>query len=184
MYFAVILDPTMKSDMIEIGFRHLIENGFNVPMMIDNDGETFLNDDEVCEKMVKTVEKDMRLLFNMYKEKYGTKEGSDLPKATSSENTNTSRRRCNSFFKEKVGSRLSVVEDELTKYLKEPRLELEDNEDFYLLTWWKLNSPRFSIVSKMAHPENKVHPKWTIFLKYRCADHFRNILTPRKIIVK
>ena len=92
----------------------------------------------------------MRLLFAMYKEKYGTKEGSDLPKATSSQSTNTSRRRCNSFFKEKVGSKLSGVEDELTKYLKEPRLELEDEEDFDLLNWWKVNSPRFPIVSKMA----------------------------------
>ncbi|PWA89686.1 zinc finger BED domain-containing protein RICESLEEPER 2 [Artemisia annua] len=149
MYFVVILDPTMKSDMIEIGFRHLIENGC-VPMEVDNEGETFLNDDEVCEKMVKKVEKDMRLLFNMYKEKYGTKEGSDLPKATSSQNTNTTRRRCNSFFQEKVGSKCSVVEDEMTKYLKEPSLELEDNEDFDLLNWWKLNSPRLPIVSKMA----------------------------------
>ncbi|PWA71752.1 zinc finger BED domain-containing protein RICESLEEPER 2 [Artemisia annua] len=182
MYFAVILDPTMKSDMIEIGFRHLIENGC-VPMEVDNEGETFLNDDEVCEKMVKKVEKDMRLLFNMYKEKYGTKEGSDLPKATSSQNTNTTRRRCNSFFQEKVGSKCSVVEDELTKYLKEPRLELEDNEDFDLLNWWKLNSPRLPIVSKMEKDilciqVSTVASESAFSASGRVLDPYRNSLSP------
>ena len=79
MYFAFILDPTMKSEMIGYGFRHLIENGC-VPIWIDNDGETFLNEDEVCDKMVKKVEKDMRVLFAMYKEKYGTNISSDIQK--------------------------------------------------------------------------------------------------------
>ena len=104
MYFAIILDPTMKSDMIEIRFKHLIENG-SAPMWVDSEGETFLNDDEVCEKMVTKVEKDIRVLFEMYKEKYGTKStnlSSNLPKATSSQSTNTSCHRCNAFFKEKV----------------------------------------------------------------------------------
>ncbi|GKA19869.1 zinc finger BED domain-containing protein RICESLEEPER 2 [Tanacetum coccineum] len=54
------------------------------------------------------------------------------------------------FLKDKVGNKLSGGEDELKKYLKEPCLELEDDEDFDVLTWWKINSPRFSIVSRMA----------------------------------
>ncbi|PWA85868.1 hypothetical protein CTI12_AA137300 [Artemisia annua] len=209
VYFAVMLDPTMKLEMIAVGFTHLIENGC-IPMEVDEDSyETplsFLTDDEVCDKMVKKVEKDLRVLFDMYKEKYGTnlsKNGcipmevdedsdetplsflthdevcdkmvkkvekylrflfdmykekygtnlsSDLPKATSCQSTNTSSRRGNSFFfnKKQGGNKFSGVEDELTKYLKEPRLELEGNEYFDILNWWKLNSPRFPIVSKMA----------------------------------
>ncbi|PWA56701.1 zinc finger BED domain-containing protein RICESLEEPER 1 [Artemisia annua] len=113
----------------------------------------FLTDEELCDKLVKNVEKDTRVLFAMYKENYGTNISSDIPKATSSQSTNTSRRRGNSFlnaFKDKVGNKLSGGEDELTKYLKEPRLELEDDEDFDILNCWKLNSPTFPIVSRMA----------------------------------
>ncbi|PWA91085.1 zinc finger BED domain-containing protein RICESLEEPER 2 [Artemisia annua] len=131
MYFAMILDPTMKLEMIGVGFRHLIENGC-VPMEVDkNDSDetplSFLTDGEVCDKMVKKVENDMRVLFDIYKEKYGT-------------NLST-------------GNKFSGVDDELTKYLKEPRLELEGDDYFDILNWWKLNSPRFPIVSKMAKEE-------------------------------
>ncbi|PWA39151.1 zinc finger BED domain-containing protein RICESLEEPER 2 [Artemisia annua] len=153
IYFAMILDPTMKLEMIGVGFRHLIENGC-VPMEVDeNDSDetplSFLTDDEVCDKMVKKVENDMRVLFDMYKEKYGTNLSSDLPKPTSSQSTNTSSRRNSFFFKKQVGNNFSGVDDELTKYLKEPRLELEGDDYFDILNWWKLNSPRFPIVSKM-----------------------------------
>ncbi|PWA65564.1 zinc finger BED domain-containing protein RICESLEEPER 2 [Artemisia annua] len=144
----------MKSEMIGVVFRHLIENGC-IPMEVDEESDEtpipFLPDEELCDKMVKKVEKDMRVLFVMYKEKYGTNLSSDLPKATPSQSTNTSRHCGNSFFfKDKAGNKLSGGEDELTKYLKELRLELEDDEDFDILNWWKLNSLRFPIVSKMA----------------------------------
>nr|GEW49207.1 zinc finger BED domain-containing protein RICESLEEPER 2 [Tanacetum cinerariifolium]GEW50848.1 zinc finger BED domain-containing protein RICESLEEPER 2 [Tanacetum cinerariifolium] len=51
-----------------------------------------------------------------------------------------------------VETKMGVLssDDELKKYLKEPPLELDDEEDFDILLWWKLNSLRFPIVSKMA----------------------------------
>ncbi|GKB48912.1 zinc finger BED domain-containing protein RICESLEEPER 2 [Tanacetum coccineum] len=63
MYFAVILDPTMKSEIIGYGFKHLIENGC-MPMEQDEEDsqETafdFLTPDELCKKFVQKVEKDM-----------------------------------------------------------------------------------------------------------------------------
>ncbi|GJV04040.1 zinc finger BED domain-containing protein RICESLEEPER 2 [Tanacetum coccineum] len=155
MYFAVILDPTMKSEIIGYGFRHLIKNGC-IPMEVDEGSEEtpipFLTNEELSEKLVKKVEKDMRVLFAMYKEKYGSDVSSDMPKSTASQTSNTSHCRGNAFlnsFKDKIGNKLSGGKDELTKYLKEPRLELEDDKDFDILNWWKLNSPRFSIVSRM-----------------------------------
>ncbi|GJZ76052.1 zinc finger BED domain-containing protein RICESLEEPER 2, partial [Tanacetum coccineum] len=82
MYFAVILDPTMKSEMIGYGFRHLIENGC-IPMEIDEESEEtpiqFYTDQELCDKLVKKVEEDMRVFFAMYKEKYSTNVSSDMP---------------------------------------------------------------------------------------------------------
>ncbi|GJR57172.1 zinc finger BED domain-containing protein RICESLEEPER 2 [Tanacetum coccineum] len=73
MYFAVILDPTMKSEIIGYGFKHLIENGC-MPMEQDEEDsqETpfqFLTPDELCAKFVEKVEKAMGLLFAIYKEK-------------------------------------------------------------------------------------------------------------------
>ncbi|GJV59790.1 zinc finger BED domain-containing protein RICESLEEPER 2 [Tanacetum coccineum] len=164
MYFAVILDPTMKSEIVKYGFKHLIENGC---MPMDQDEEDsqetpfqFLTPDELCDKFVEKVEKDMGLLFAMYKEKYGTTTSSDLPRPMSSKSGSSKSRRGNAFlnsFKDKLGNKSSGGEDELRKYLKEPRLELEDDEDFDILTWWKLNSPRFPIVSRMAKGHGSGH---------------------------
>ncbi|GJZ58841.1 zinc finger BED domain-containing protein RICESLEEPER 2 [Tanacetum coccineum] len=89
-------DPTMKSEIIGYGFRHLIENGC-ILMEVDEESEKtpiqFLTDEELSDKLVKKVEKDMRVLFAMYKEKYDSNVLSDMPKSTSSQTTNTSRRR-------------------------------------------------------------------------------------------
>ncbi|GJR95786.1 zinc finger BED domain-containing protein RICESLEEPER 2 [Tanacetum coccineum] len=129
-------DPTMKSEIVKYGFKHLIENGC---MPMDQDEEDsqetpfqFLTPDELCDKFVEKVEKDMGLLFAMYKE--------NIAKPPPHQSN-------------KLGNKSSGGEDELRKYLKEPRLELEDDEDFDILTWWKLNSPRFPIVSRMAKGE-------------------------------
>ncbi|GJT10871.1 hypothetical protein Tco_0857913 [Tanacetum coccineum] len=97
----------MKSKIIGYGFKHLIDNGC-IPMEIDEESEEtpiqFLTDDELSDKLVKKVEKDMRVLFSMYKEKYGTNLSSDIPESTSSQSTTTTRRRGNAFlnaFKDK-----------------------------------------------------------------------------------
>nr|GEU69945.1 zinc finger BED domain-containing protein RICESLEEPER 2 [Tanacetum cinerariifolium] len=129
--------------------KHLIENGC-IPMEVDEESEEtpiqFLTNEELSDKLVKKIKKDMRVLFVMYKEKYGSNVSSDMPKSTLSQTTNTSHRRGNDFlnsFKDKVENKLSGGEDELTKYLKESRLELEDDEYFDILNWWKLNGLRF-----------------------------------------
>ncbi|GJU14256.1 zinc finger BED domain-containing protein RICESLEEPER 2 [Tanacetum coccineum] len=86
----------MKSKVIGYRFRHLIEYGC-IPTEVDEESEEtpiqFLTEEELCEKLVKKVEKDMRVLFAMYKEKYGTNILSDIPKSMSSQSTTTTRRR-------------------------------------------------------------------------------------------
>ncbi|GJY91544.1 zinc finger BED domain-containing protein RICESLEEPER 2 [Tanacetum coccineum] len=182
-------DPTMKSEMIGYGFRHLIENGC-IPMEVDEESQEtpiqFYIDQELCDKLVKKVEEDMRVFFAMYKEKYGTNVSSDMSKSTSSQGNNTSRHRGNAFlnfFKDKVGNKLKGGEDELTKYLKEPRLVLEDDEDFNILNWWKLNSPRFPIVSRMAKDilsiqVSTVASESAFSASGRILDPYRNALAP------
>ncbi|GJS68508.1 reverse transcriptase domain-containing protein [Tanacetum coccineum] len=84
---------------------------------------------------------------------------------------------------DKVGNKLSGGEDELTKYLKEPRLELEDDEDFDKLNWWKLNSLRFPIVSRMAKDilsiqVSTVASESAFSASGRILDPYRNALAP------
>ncbi|GJU62736.1 zinc finger BED domain-containing protein RICESLEEPER 2 [Tanacetum coccineum] len=77
MYFAVLLDPTMKSEILGYGFRHLMENGC---ILEENEYEEntpleFLTDNEKEDKvkqLVYEVETNMGVLFALYNEKYGT----------------------------------------------------------------------------------------------------------------
>ncbi|GKA96280.1 putative RNA-directed DNA polymerase, eukaryota, reverse transcriptase zinc-binding domain protein [Tanacetum coccineum] len=39
---------------------------------------------------------------------------------------------------------------ELDRYLREPKIELRKGQSLDILQWWKVNGPRFPIVSKMA----------------------------------
>ncbi|GJR63610.1 zinc finger BED domain-containing protein RICESLEEPER 2 [Tanacetum coccineum] len=160
MYFAVLLDPTMKSEVLGYGFRHLMENGC-IPEENEDEENTpleFLTDNEKEDKvkqLVYEVETNIGVLFALYNEKYGTKltnNSSDVHKSSSTQSRNTTRRRGNTFlnsFKSQNTSRSIGGDDELKIYLKEPILELDDGKNFDILFWWKINSPRFPIVSKM-----------------------------------
>ncbi|GKA74498.1 zinc finger BED domain-containing protein RICESLEEPER 2, partial [Tanacetum coccineum] len=144
----------MKSEIIGYGFKHLIENGC-IPVEVNKESEKtpiqFLTDEELSDKLVNKVEKDI---------------------------TTTTRRRGNAFlnaFKDKVGNKLIGGDDELTKYLKEPHLELEDDQDFDILNCWKLNSPRFPIIScQSKYPPLLSNPP----LSGRVLDPYRNCLAP------
>ncbi|GJS28896.1 zinc finger BED domain-containing protein RICESLEEPER 2 [Tanacetum coccineum] len=146
MYFAVLLDPTMKSEMLGYGFRHLMENDC-IPEENEDEENTplaFLTESEKEDKikaLVYEVETNMGVLFALYNEKYETKvthNSSDTQKSSSTQSSNTTRRRGNTFlnsFKSQNSSRSSGVNDELQNYLKEPPLELDDEEDFDILLW-------------------------------------------------
>nr|GEV82154.1 reverse transcriptase domain-containing protein [Tanacetum cinerariifolium] len=96
-------DPSIKSKIIGYGFKHLIDNGC-IPMEVDEESEEtpilFLTNDELCYKLVKKVENDMRVLFSMYKEKYGTNLSSDIQKSKSSQSTTTTHRRVSTVASE------------------------------------------------------------------------------------
>ncbi|PWA81298.1 zinc finger BED domain-containing protein RICESLEEPER 2 [Artemisia annua] len=101
MYFAVLLDPTMKSEMLGYGFRHLMENGC-IPEEDEFDVDTpveFLTGPEKEDKikvLVSEVETNMGVLFGLYNEKYGMKltvNSNDVKKSSSTQCTNATRRR-------------------------------------------------------------------------------------------
>ncbi|GJZ65293.1 zinc finger BED domain-containing protein RICESLEEPER 2 [Tanacetum coccineum] len=129
----------MKSKTIGYGFRHLIENGI-IAMEVDEESDETpiksLTNKELCDKLVKRVEKDMRVLFAY-----------------------------------KFGNKFSGGEDELTKYLKELHLELENDEDFDILNSWKLNNILSIQVSTVVFES-------AFSSNCRILDPYRNSLAP------
>ncbi|GJW25941.1 zinc finger BED domain-containing protein RICESLEEPER 2 [Tanacetum coccineum] len=75
MYFAVILDPTMKSENNWLlGLKHLIEMVFvcqwckDEEVRIETPFQFFKSPDDLCANLVEKVEKDW-IMFSIYKEK-------------------------------------------------------------------------------------------------------------------
>ncbi|XP_040956161.1 zinc finger BED domain-containing protein RICESLEEPER 2-like [Gossypium hirsutum] len=71
---------------------------------------------------------------------------------------------------------------ELDKYLAETKKEFV--EDFDILLWWKVNSPRFSTLSKMtrdvlAIPVSTVASESAFSIGGRVLDQYRSSLTPK-----
>ena len=70
----------------------------------------------------------------------------------------------------------------MDKYLGE---DCEDEEDdFNILTWWKVNSPRFPVLSKLARdvlavPVSTVASEAAFSTGGRVLDPFRSSLTPK-----
>nr|GEW21889.1 zinc finger BED domain-containing protein RICESLEEPER 2 [Tanacetum cinerariifolium] len=121
MYFAVLLDPTMKSEILGYGFRHLMENGCireeneheeNTPLEFLTDNE---KEDRIKE-LVYEVETNMGVLFALYNEKYGTKltnNSSDVHKSSSTQSSNTTRRREDLMKDEEVIKEMKDALDKL-----------------------------------------------------------------------
>ncbi|XP_040955903.1 zinc finger BED domain-containing protein RICESLEEPER 2-like [Gossypium hirsutum] len=71
---------------------------------------------------------------------------------------------------------------ELDKYLTEANEEFV--EDFDILLWWKVNSPRFPTLSKIARdvlaiPVSTVAPESTFSIEGCVLDQYRSSLTPK-----
>ena len=74
---------------------------------------------------------------------------------------------------------------ELLIYLDEPNASLVD-KDFDLLNWWKVNSHRFPVVSRMAKklltvPATSVSTESTFSTGGRTLDDYRSSLSPSMV---
>nr|GEY28754.1 hypothetical protein [Tanacetum cinerariifolium] len=149
--------------------KHLMENDC-IPKENEDEENTpiaFLTDSKKEDKikdLVYEVETKMGVLFALYNEKYGTKlthDSSDVKKSSSAQSSNTTR-------------------------LHEPPLELDDEKDFDILLWWKLNSPRFPIVLKMGKDILSIQISTIAFdsafsTSGRVLDPYRNALSPQVV---
>ena len=76
--------------------------------------------------------------------------------------------------------------NELDIYLSESSVDMEEEEKFNLLKWWRLNIERFHILSRMAGdilaiPISTVASESAFSTSGRVLDAFRSCLTPRLI---
>ncbi|KAK6122370.1 hypothetical protein DH2020_043880 [Rehmannia glutinosa] len=142
LYYAVILDPRFKLLFLEVSFDELYKDIGKCMMMKDK------------------VRNDFQGLFEEYKLRYdslrhATPSSSSISSTSGSvKDVSTSQFSSSTFLidqfnsRYKSGGRSEYVKSELEKYLSED-LE-EDNGEFNILKWWKENSHRFPILSKIA----------------------------------
>nr|GEX45173.1 zinc finger BED domain-containing protein RICESLEEPER 2 [Tanacetum cinerariifolium] len=147
MYFAILLDPTMKSQLVSHRFRKIIRYDITPENPMSN------NDlEQMVSNMVDEVVERMGVLFEIYKERCGFDSSSPgmceslEPEATSPSHGDNDF--LNDYYK---GNDTSSIESEteLQRYLKEPKVELRKGQIFNILQWWKVNGPRFPIVARM-----------------------------------
>ncbi|WVZ92889.1 hypothetical protein U9M48_038924 [Paspalum notatum var. saurae] len=166
MVIATILDPRYKMRYIEWCFGKIFD-GDQIQIEIDE------------------VRGELEKLYSQHREKKAAES-----KASASSSL-TLERACSlpSAFSE-FQSYLSSTEanpskSELLIYLDETNVSLADKE-FDLLTWWKVNSHRFSVVSRMAKKfltilVTSVSAESTFSTGDRTLDDYRSSLSPSMV---
>ena len=172
IFLANILDPRDKFEYIEYAFCEMYD---------DVNGKKLFND----------VREDLKELFIEYKNLYypenKTLSESSHSHATDSEGSikNPISVLKTRFKKQKMESGSSGFKrSELEVYLNEAILE--DKIDFDILKWWKLNSERFLVLSKMPQDIlvisiSTVTSEFTFSMGGRVLDAFRSSLTPNVV---
>ncbi|CAH9112132.1 unnamed protein product [Cuscuta europaea] len=87
--------------------------------------------------------------------------------------------------RERAEKSLTEISNEVDSYFADP-FESAKNSTFNLLEWWKVNAPRYPILSKIAKdifaiPSSTVASENAFSLGRRVVDPFRASLTPRMV---
>ncbi|CAI9283612.1 unnamed protein product [Lactuca saligna] len=172
LYFALILDPRNKVKYLVI-------------LLEDRYGE------KGVEAKKKYIMDSMYELYNDYIRIHSPSSTSSTAESTTS--SSILGKRQNSDFmapnpplrnklREKMKTNIVESIGELEKYLQES-VE-DDSEMFSILDWWKVNSPRFPVLSLMARdvfaiPVSTVASESVFSTSGRVLDPFRSSLTPK-----
>ncbi|BFG32438.1 hypothetical protein CerSpe_187120 [Prunus speciosa] len=167
---VVVLDPRYKMDYIQYSFDELESDDSKVTMMVEG-----MKD----------------LLIKMY-EAY-KKEEPAAAQSTAEVNVQSGREvrvECNDprlkkFARTRKDRAVVQIKNEVDKYLLEAAQDPEI-ADFDLLDWWRENSPRFPVLSKIARdvfaiPISSVPSEAAFSMGKRVVDPFRASLTPKKV---
>ncbi|KAL2232463.1 UNVERIFIED_CONTAM: Zinc finger BED domain-containing protein RICESLEEPER 1 [Sesamum indicum] len=182
LYFGVILDPRHKLGFVEFSFDKLY-GGI---------GQS--------DAMKERVRDGLHKLFNYYKLRYGhtLQRTLESPGSSSSRvsSSSSSLKEMFMYDEENETHRFSLqqeymiymtggkdhIKSELEKYLSEDVEEYR--KKFDILKWWKVNTQRFSILSKMARdilavPISTVASEAAFSTGDRVLDAFRSSLSPK-----
>ncbi|KAH1120986.1 hypothetical protein J1N35_004146 [Gossypium stocksii] len=166
MFVACVLDPRQKLKYLEFALSEMSSS-------------------EKASEMMQKLKESLYELFDEYKPPlHSTCSQSSVPTHVSlGEPQQKIKRRMQALYKKRE---LEICgEDktsELDKYLVEANEEFV--EDFDILLWWKVNSPRFPTLSKMARdvlaiPVSTVASESTFSTGGRVLDQYRSSLTPK-----
>jgi len=170
MVIATILDPRYKMRYIEWCFGKIFDGG-QVQIEI---GE---------------VRGELDKLYAEFELKHREKKAAETKSSGSSSVTidrSCSLPSASSEFQSYLSStEANPSKSELLIYLDETNVSLSDKE-FDLLTWWKVNSHRFPVVSRMAKkfltiPATSVSSQSTFSTGGRTLDDFRSSLSPSMV---
>ena len=122
-YIGLIVDPRLKFDALDEWFQ------------------VMYNEDQIKIEEIKN---------NIYKEKYGN----DISAIKSSSTTNSSSfyKSPLKMFKSRKNATTSFPNNttDINSYLSVETIPFEDNEDFYILEWWKKQQIKYPILSIIA----------------------------------
>lgn len=160
---AVILDPRFKMKLVE----------YYYPQIYGTDAAD----------RIKDVSDGIKELFNVYcSTSASLHQGVALPGSSLPSTSNDSRDRLKGFdkFIHETSQNQNIVSD-LDKYLEEP--VFPRNCDFHILNWWKVQKPRYPILSMMVRdvlgiPMSTVAPEVVFSTGARVLDHYRSSLNP------
>ncbi|XP_019155962.1 PREDICTED: zinc finger BED domain-containing protein RICESLEEPER 2-like [Ipomoea nil] len=172
IFYANILDPRDKIEYMPAQFAQLYG-------------------DEKGKSCFEKVQSSMVVLFNDYTATYSVQSASPTVQSTQSEPVHSQTsvgkpqgRMKSQLKKQRMEAGKSSKETELQIYLSEKIVEDEENVDFDVLRWWKVNSDRFPILSRMARdvlavPISTVASESAFSTSGRVLDPFRSSLTPK-----
>ncbi|XP_069152056.1 zinc finger BED domain-containing protein RICESLEEPER 2-like [Solanum lycopersicum] len=180
IFISCVLDPRHK--FISVGFALQMMFGKEAPIL---------------EKGVRDY---MELLFGEYVKSLSKDKGSQHSSSLSSSSSENSSSLLSSsgnvvqsigylgtfigdLMKHKAEN-TTTVKTELQKYLAEEN-EVE-SKNFNILSWWKINSPRFPVIAEMARnvlaiPISSVASECAFSTGGRILDSFRSSLTPKLV---
>jgi hypothetical protein len=165
IFFGVVLDPCYKMKFLE----------YILPQMYNS---------ELGNELLTKVKDNMMKMFDWYASAYSN-QNRNRPYSTgtvSAEQPAVARPQSGfkSFLKE-----INSIEkkNELEKYLDEPNFDDEDDCNFDVLLWWKQNSLKYPVLSKMARdvfatPVSTVASESAFSTCGRILDSFRSCLSP------
>jgi hypothetical protein len=84
------------------------------------------------------------------------------------------------------GSQLNAPGAELDFYLEERNIIVSSNQDFNILSWWDINSPRFPLLSKFTRvllmiPMTSVSSEWAFSTGGRVLDNHQMRLNKESV---